>query len=68
MDINTKIKDILADPRAVEILDKLAPGLSNHPQKAYAMNMTLKGVQGFARGILTDEVMAKIDEELKALD
>ena len=68
MDINSKIKDILDDPRVVEILDKYAPGLSKDPRRAYAMGMTLKGVQNFVRNVLTDEVLEKIDAELKALD
>ena len=68
MDINSKIKDLMADPRAVAIMDEIVPGLTKDPRKAYAMNMTLKSAAAFVPTLLTKEVLEKVDAKLKELD
>jgi hypothetical protein len=65
--INSPIKELLADPKAKAILEKLFPGFSNNPQLQMAMGMTLKQIQPFSRGVLTDDKLKQVEEELKKI-
>jgi hypothetical protein len=63
----TPIGALIDDAQSRAILDKHIPGLSDNPQIAMARPLTLKAIQGSAPGTLTDEVLAKVDEELAKL-
>jgi len=65
--VDMKLKDILATEGAKEVLDKDAPGLTIHPQIKMAMNLTLRAIQKYAPKELTEEIINKIDTDLKAL-
>lgn len=64
---NTDIGTLLDNPAAKAVLDKHMPGFADNPQIAMARSMTLKQIQGFAPDQIKDEVLVKIDADLKAV-
>ncbi len=63
----TKIGVLLEDPAAKAILDKHIPGMTDNPSISMAADMTLKALQGFTGGKITDEMLAAIDADFKAM-
>ncbi len=63
----TPIADLLANPAAKAIVDKHLPGFSSHPSIGMAGRLTLKGVQQYAQGQITDAHLKMIADELAAL-
>ena len=63
----TKIGALLAIPAAKAIVDKHVPGFSDNPSIEMAAEMTLRAIQPIAGDKLTDEILAAIDADLKAL-
>jgi len=61
------IGTLLDNPATKAVLVKHLPEMANNPQIEMARPMTLKQVQGFAPDAFTDEVLAKIDADLKAI-
>ncbi len=65
--IDTSIKYLLADPEAAAILEKHLPGVAEHPARAQFEDMSLPEVAPMSGGVVTDEIIAAIDADLKAL-
>ncbi|MCJ7575166.1 MAG: hypothetical protein MUO80_00510 [Dehalococcoidia bacterium] len=65
--INSSLKDLLADPKAKAILEKHFPGFSGNPQLQMAMGMTLKQVQPFSKGVITDDKLKLVENDLKKI-
>jgi hypothetical protein len=65
--INSSLKDLLADPKAKVILEKHFPGFSGNPQLQMAMGMTLKQIQPFSQGAITDEKLKLVEQDLKKI-
>lgn len=63
----TRIGDLLANPAAKAIVDRHLPGFSQHPMIGQAAPLTLKAVQGFAQGAITDAHLEAIERDLAAL-
>ena len=53
--------------RIVALLEQHLPGFSTHPQLAMAKSMSLATVAKFSGGMITDELLQKVDAALKAL-
>lgn len=66
-DINSKLKDILADARAKAILDTYIPGASSHPQLDMGLHMSLKEISYYPESGLTKEKLAALVEDLSTL-
>ena len=64
---DTDIGTLLDDPAARAILDKQIPGMTTNPQIEMARSFTLRQIQQYAADQVTDEVLAKIDADFKAL-
>ena len=64
---NSKIREIIADDRAKEVLDKHMPGASTHPQLYEAMDMTLKQVSWYPESGLTSAKLQALVADLEAL-
>lgn len=62
--INSTLKELLADPKAKAILEKHFPGFSGNPQLQMAMGMTLKQIKPFSQGLVTDEKLKLVEQEL----
>ena len=67
--LDTKVGDILKDTKAVEILEKHAPGISKNPMIGMAKLMTLKTLvampQAKQAGV-TEEMVTKVLAEVNA--
>jgi hypothetical protein len=65
----TKVGTLLKDDKAVEIIEKYAPGLSKNPLIGMAKGMTLKAILGFPQAKqmgLTEENIKNVLEEINA--
>lgn len=66
-DINSKLKDVIANPQACAILDKYMPGMSTNPQTKQGYGMSLKVLISFPQSKELKEKMPAILEELAKL-
>ncbi|MEN2747012.1 hypothetical protein [Sphingomonas sp. T9W2] len=62
--IDSSIETIAANPRGKAILDATFPGMLAHESYAMFKGMSLKQVQPYANGRITDEQVAKVAAEL----
>jgi hypothetical protein len=65
--VNSPIKDLLANPATAAVMEKHLPGVSVHPALPQFQDMTLAQVAPVSGGVVTPEVIAAIDTDLKAL-
>ncbi len=67
--LDSKVGDILDDPRAKDIVEKYAPGLANNPMISMAKGMSLRSIldmpQALQAGVTEDRVQ-KILAEINA--
>ena len=67
LSMDSKIGDILANPKGKAVMDKHLPGFSANPQMAMAKGMSLKMVAPMSGGKITPAILKAIDEELKTV-
>ncbi len=67
MSIESKLGDLLENADAKAILEKHMPGISTHPQIGMGRGFALSMVAKFSGGLITDDMLAKVDADLKAL-
>ena len=65
--LDTPIEQLVADPKAKAVLDADLPGMSNHPSYDMFKAMSLRAVQPFSQGKLTDEALKKVETDLAAI-
>ncbi|GAA0205629.1 hypothetical protein QOZ96_002745 [Brevundimonas nasdae] len=65
--IDSSIEDLIANPATKAVLDKHLPGISSHPAYDQFKALTLAQIAPFSEGHITDEKIAAIDADLKAL-
>lgn len=65
--IESKIGVLLDDPKTKAILEMHVPGLSTHPQIAFAREMTLRAVIPFSAGAVTEEKVLSVQTALAEL-
>jgi hypothetical protein len=65
--IDAPIETLLADERAKAVVDAHLPGIASHPAYGQFKAMSLRAVQPFSQGMITDEVLAKIEADLAAI-
>lgn len=65
--IDTPIQTLVADARAKAVLDKYLPGIDQHPAYPQFKELSLRTVAPFSQGMITDELLAKIDADLTAI-
>ncbi|WEK44051.1 MAG: hypothetical protein P0Y64_04255 [Candidatus Sphingomonas colombiensis] len=63
---DTPIETIIADPAGKAVIDKDMPELQAHPAFAQIKAMSLRQVQPYAGGAITDELIAKVEADLAA--
>ena len=69
--LDTKVGELLKDTKAVEVMEKHAPGISKNPMIGMAKGMTLKQVVGMPQARqagLTEEMVTKVLGEINALE
>jgi hypothetical protein len=65
--IQSKLDDLLADPRTLAILEKHMPGITQHPQISMAKGFALELVASFSGGLITPQILQAVNTELLAL-
>ena len=65
--IDMPIETLMADERAKAVIATHLPGIEQHPAYAQFKAMSLKAVQPFSQGMITDELLAKIAADLAAI-
>ncbi len=65
--IESKLGDLLDNDTTKAILEKHLPGISTHPQIAMGRGFALSMVAKCSGGLITEELLAKVEAELKAL-
>ncbi|MCW4461992.1 hypothetical protein OK349_09765 [Sphingomonas sp. BT-65] len=65
--LDTPIGELLANEQAKAVLDKDLPGLTQLPQIEMIKGLSLKQLQPYSDGKLTDELLAKTETSLAAI-
>lgn len=65
--LDTPIETLIADAKAKAVLDADLPGISTHPALDQFKSMSLRAVQPFSQGALTDELLKKVETDLAAI-
>lgn len=63
---DTPIETIAADPVGKAVLEKDLPHLLNHPAYEQFKAMSLRQLEPYSGGALTDDQIAKVEADLKA--
>ena len=67
LSINSTIETLVADAKAKAVLDANLPGLTSHPAFDQFKAMSLRAVQPFSGGVITDEALKKIEADLATI-
>ena len=62
--IDTPLQDLYADPAAKAVMDKRLPGLTAIPQYEMIKAISLRQLQPYSDGKLTDELLSAVDADL----
>lgn len=65
--IASPIKALLANAETRAVVEKHLPGIGEHPARPQFENMTLAQVAPLSQGVITPQIIAAIDEDLKKL-
>lgn len=65
--VDSKLKDLLDDPRAREVLLKHFGDRSNDPQVGMVMYESLRSISYYPEAGITPEKLKAVDEDLKKL-
>lgn len=65
--VEMPIATLMADERAKAVVLSNLPGIDQHPAFPQIQGMSLKAIQPFSEGMITEEALAKIDAELAAI-
>lgn len=65
--LDTPIEQIVANPAAKTVLDADFPGLTSHPAYEQFKAMSLKQLQPYSNGVITDDKLAKAGTDLAAV-
>jgi len=65
--IETPIETLMADENAKAVVDANIPGIEAHPAYSQFKGMSLKQLQPFSQGMITDELLTKVEAGLAEL-
>lgn len=65
--INSSIEALVNNAETKAVLTRHLPGVDAHPAYGQFKRMTLREVAPFSQGLVTDQLIAAIDADLKAL-
>jgi len=63
---DTPIEAIIADPAGKKVMDKDLPDLQKHPAFEQIKGMSLRQVQPYSNGAISDELIVKVEADLAA--
>jgi len=65
--VDTPIETLMADERAKAVIATHLPGIDQHPAYAQFKAMSLKALQPFSQGMITEDLLAKIAADLATI-
>lgn len=65
--VDTPIETIAANPAGKAVLDKDVPGLTAHAMYDSFKSMSLKALQPMSGGVITDDMLTKVETDLAAV-
>ena len=65
--VDTPVEVLVADARAKAVLDKYLPGIDQHPAYDQFRALSLRTLAPFSQGMITEELLTKIDADLTAI-
>lgn len=65
--LDTPVGELMADPAARAVVEASMPGFDKHPSYDMAKGMSLRQIQPYANGAITDEMLTKIEAGLSAI-
>ncbi len=65
--VDTPIETLVADERAKAVLVKHLPGIDQHPAYDQFKSLSLRTVAPFSQGMISDDLLTKIDADLAAI-
>lgn len=68
LSVDSKIKEIMKNPVAVDLMEKHSPGFATNPQMKMVQGLTFRALAKFPQAGINAEKLAEIDKDLKALD
>ena len=66
--LDSKVKEIMKDPRASEVLEKFAPGSTKNPQMKLVGGLTLRKLASFPQSAYLVPHLDDLDKELRAIE
>ena len=67
LSIESKMRDIIANPEAVAIIESYVPGASNDSRLSLAMGLSLEKVARLVPNMVKPEWLDEVDAKLRAL-
>lgn len=67
LSVDSKVKVLMKDEAAADILEKFAPGFKSNPQMKLVQGLTFRKLASFPQAGLSAEQVEEIDAALKAL-
>jgi hypothetical protein len=64
---DTPIETLMADERAKAVVTKHLPGIDQHPAYEQFKALSLKTLAPFSQGLITEDLLAKIQADLAAI-
>jgi hypothetical protein len=65
--VDMPIEALMADERAKAVVAKHLPGIDQHPAYDQFKALSLKSLAPFSQGMITEEVLGKIEADLAAI-
>jgi hypothetical protein len=65
--IDSKMGELLANPKGKAVLERHMPGISANPQMAMAKGMSLKMLAPMSGGRITAPMLKAVEEDLKKI-
>ncbi|WP_322013189.1 hypothetical protein [Paraburkholderia sp. J12] len=65
--IDSTVRDLLESDSAKAVVEKHLPGIASHPLIGMALGMSLATAAKFSDGLVSQEVLEKVDTDLRAL-
>lgn len=67
LSVDSKVKELLKNEAAADILEKFAPGFKTNPQMKMVQGLTFRALAKFPQAGLNPDQVEEIDAALKAL-
>ena len=67
LSIDSKVKELMKNDAAAEILEKFAPGFKTNPQMKLVQGLTFRKLCSFPQAGISPDKLEEIDKALKAL-